>query len=108
MNFEEIKKYLIDKNEFKIIEDKDEPAFYFETKELRVGVFDFPYPNTGYNGHILAEHKANFDKWSKTFYKANFPSDEVEMGLVMKDLEYISDDANKESGNSFGNLFRSF
>lgn len=102
---------LFKKHKFKVKDISagiDERAYYTDTDEIQIGIFDYTYPNTGYNGKILMEHKNNFDKWSKVFYRATFPSNEDEFNLILKDLKYISDKANEDSGNRFGSLERRF
>ena len=110
MNIDEIVS-LFKKSKFKIKDIScgvDEKAYYTETDEIQIGIFDYTYPNTGYNGKILMEHKNNFDKWSKVFYSSTFPSNEREFNIVLKDLKYISDKDNEDSGNNFGSLDRRF
>lgn len=73
--------------------------FYLKTEDLEIGIFDQDYPNNSYCGCIVAEHIDNFDKRYKSFYKASFPKNEEEFKLLLEDLKYISNEANKKSGN---------
>lgn len=86
----------------------DERAYYTETENMQIGIFDYTYPNTGYNGKILIEHKDNFDKWSKVFYSSTFPNTENEFKIILRDLNYIDNKYDKESGNNLGSLTREF
>lgn len=101
---------LFKKHKFKVVDVsfKNDIMFTIETENLIIGIFGYDYPNTGYCGKILAEHKDNFDKWSKAFYSASFPSDAEELEIILDDLKYISNEKNKKSGNNFGRLVRSF
>lgn len=99
------------KNKFKMKDISSGPlefAFYTEWEDLKIGIFDYGYPNTGYNGKILVEHKENFDKWSKVFYDCNFPANEEDFKVFLEDLKYIGRKFNEKQGNNFGGLSRSF
>lgn len=102
---------LFKKHKFKIKDistDVDERAYYTENENMHIGIFDYTYPNTGYCGKILIEHKDNFDKWSKVFYSSDFPNNEKEFRIILRDLEYINNEYDKECGNKFGFLTRGF
>lgn len=92
----------------RVRDDDEDDAFYFETDDLMVGVFSHVYPNTGYNGKVLAEHKNNFDKRSKAFYSSDLPSNKKEIDIIVCDLEYISSKENEEAGDAFSTLHRTF
>jgi len=78
----------------------------FTNKDIRVGIFPHSFLNKGWAGHVLAEHEENFDKWSKHFYRCSLPSNKDQMKLLLSDLKYINNNANKKSGNEFGRLIR--
>jgi len=85
-----------------------ELAYTFACGDLRVGIFDHDYPNTGYCGSILVEYKDYFDKWSKVFYKSSFPCKESDFELLMYDLFYLTSNLNKKSSLMYGRLERTF
>ena len=93
---------------FKITKDENENSYSTEDEHLRIGIFGYDYPNENYCGKILAEHKDNFDKWSKAFYSCSLPSSEEEIEILLSDLKYITTDENKEAGDCFGKLRRTF
>ncbi len=83
-------------------------AYSTENESVIIGIFDHDYPNTNYRGKILAEHKNNFDKWSKSFYIANFPANKDEFKIILSDIKHISNSLNEASGAIFGHLIREF
>ena len=109
MDIEEIIK-LFKQYKFKVeyMGIEDEIAYLIETDEIRIGIFDHTYPNTGYCGKILMEHQDNFDKWSKAFYSSSFPTDKDDFLIILEDIKYVSTDFNKIAGNKFGSLTRDF
>lgn len=90
------------------IKDTTDNSVIMTNGVLRVGVFarDFPHPE--WQGKVLADHEANFDKWAKHFYSCEFPGVEQEFDIMVADLRYIQDENNQKSSNCFGHLFRSF
>ena len=91
---------------FEYLDDEADFACLSNGK-LRIGIFSYDYPNSGYSGSIKAEHENNFDKWSKSYYSSNIPKDYGDVEIIMCDIVYIQSELNEAVGNNFGNLYRS-
>jgi len=89
--------------EVKAIGDEGETVLTNGT--IRVGIFPQSYPHKLWRGHVLAEHEANFDKWSKHFYRCTIPGD-LEIDILISDLEYVDNERNQIAGDKFGTLTR--
>ena len=83
----------------------DEGETILTNGSLRVGIFPQSFPHKLWCGHILVEHEANFDKWSKHFYRCNIPGD-LEIDILIADLKYIDNDQNRIAGDRFSTLVR--
>ena len=90
------------------ISTEEGEAFQFKTDELYIGIFSLTYPNYGYCNTILAEHKENFDKWSKAYYSCYIPNNELEFKILFSDLKHISTNLQQQAGNKFSGLSRTF
>jgi hypothetical protein len=84
-------------------------AYSIEDDILTIGIFDYDYPDTGYNGKICVDFSSQFDKWSKCFYQCDFPSEEDQFNMLLSDLDYLKKEKlNEMCSNKFGKLVRTF
>lgn len=89
--------------------DHNAPGCYqLEVGGLRVAVFAHDWCNTTQQGHVLADHNENFDKWSKAYYWCELPENQEQFDILLRDLQYIDNDADVKMSNDFGLLRRTF
>ena len=100
-----IKEMSIMPNEY---DDNLYKAYFIKTRKLSIGVFDYNYPNTSYNGKIVIDYTDLFDKWHKCFYMAMFPDNGDEFKIQLADIKYLSKKINYKASDMFCRLTRSF
>jgi len=74
--------------------------------KVRVGIFPVDFPHPDWCNRILADQEVNFDKWSKHFYRSDYPEDALSVDLIIADIKYLVTEINIKASNRFGHLFR--